>query len=98
MARTEYAQAAAAIRKEMKALGIKGSVMSKGYAGGNSVSVIVSDPVSPELGEKFRKICAKYKRGHFDGMTDSYNYSNRREDIPQAMYVWVDFNHRLYAA
>ena len=27
--------------------------------------------------------------GQFDGMTDSYSHTNRREDIPQATYVTV---------
>ena len=32
-------------------------------------------------------ITGAYQYGSFDGMTDSYNYTNRRSDIPQVKYV-----------
>ncbi len=28
--------------------------------------------------------------GRFDGMTDSYEYTNRRDDIPQVSYVFLN--------
>ena len=36
------------------------------------------------------KIVSKYQYGHFDGMNDIYEYSNSREDIPQAKYIHVN--------
>lgn len=33
---------------------------------------------------------SKFEMGHFDGMTDCYDYSNRRDDIPQARYVFCN--------
>lgn len=36
------------------------------------------------------EITSKYKLGHFDGMTDSYDYSNRRDDVPQVDYVFLN--------
>ena len=38
-------------------------------------------------------ITSKYKLGHFDGMTDSYEYSNRRDDVPQVAYVFLSRRH-----
>lgn len=44
------------------------------------------------------EIVSKYKLGHFDGMTDSYEYSNRRHDIPQVDYVFLsrDISEDIY--
>lgn len=36
------------------------------------------------------EITSKYKMGHFDGMTDSYEYSNRRDDVPQVSYIFLN--------
>lgn len=45
-------------------------------------------------------ITSKYKLGHFDGMTDSYEYSNRRDDVPQVDYVFLsrDISEDIYEA
>lgn len=91
------ALAAKAIRKELKEKfpGVKFSVRSNNFAGGNAVDVSY-DIVS--LGDRgdgtvpvdaVWDIVKKYQYGHFDGMTDSYEYSNRQDDIPQAKYVHV---------
>jgi hypothetical protein len=40
--------------------------------------------------KKVDEITSKYKMGHFDGMTDSYEYTNRRHDIPQVSYVFLN--------
>jgi len=37
--------------------------------------------------DQVNKITKKYQYGHFDGMIDCYEYSNNREDIPQAKFV-----------
>ena len=36
------------------------------------------------------KITGKYELGNFNGMTDSYEYTNRRDDIPQVRYIFPD--------
>ena len=36
------------------------------------------------------EITNKYEMGRFDGMTDSYEYSNRRDDVPQVSYVFTN--------
>jgi hypothetical protein len=81
------AQAAAAIRKELKAAfpTVKFSVTSESFSGGDAVRIDWTDgPTS----ESVDKIVRKYQYGHFDGMTDYYECSNRRDDLPaQVKYV-----------
>ena len=45
-------------------------------------------------------ITSKYKLGRFDGMTNSYEYSNRRDDVPQVDYVFLsrDISEDIYEA
>ena len=79
---SEQAQAAKLIRKELKQAfpGIKFTVTSKGYSGGDSVSI------GWDNGPTYDAVCKvvrKYEYGSFDGMTDSYNYDNVRKDVPQ---------------
>lgn len=84
--KTEAALCAQAIRKELKQAfpGIKFSVTSDNFSMGNSVDVSWTDgPTS----EHVQQIVNKYQYGHFDGMTDSYEHSNSRTDIPQAKFI-----------
>lgn len=63
---------------------IKFSVKSESFANGDSVRV------SWNLGmktEEIQNLVSKYEYGHFDGMTDSYEYSNVIKDIPQTKYL-----------
>jgi len=83
---TGAAQAAAAIREELKTKfkGVKFSVTSDNFSMGNSVHISWTDgPTEDEVSA----ITSKYQYGHFNGMEDIYEYSNSREDIPQAKYV-----------
>lgn len=71
---SEAAECAKAIKKELKASWptVKFSVKSEYYAGGNSVHVSwCFGPTSKQVDAIIRK----YQHGHFDGMTDCYNYS-----------------------
>lgn len=71
--RSEYARAAANLRKELSLTfpGVKFSVTSKSYAGGNSITVSWDfGPTSKEVDA----VADKYQDGRFDGMTDSYDY------------------------
>ena len=65
---------------------IKFRVRSENYAGGDSVHIDYTDGV--KLAE-VEKICGKYQAGKFDGMTDSYDYSNTSDNIPQSKYIFV---------
>lgn len=63
----------------------------------DSVRVNWTNGVTVKMVEE---ITGKYKLGHFDGMTDSYEYSNRRHDVPQVSYVFLsrDISEDIYAA
>ena len=87
--KTQSAQAAAAIKAELKLIGIKARVKSSNFSMGNSVSVTVTDQPPSKLKE-IEQLCKKYQYGHFNGMEDIYEYSNSRDDIPQSKYVSVD--------
>jgi len=84
--KTEAAQAANLIRKELKQkfVSTKFTVNSYNYTGGDSVRIHwVDGPTSSEV----RNVVAKYEYGKFDGMRDIYEIINDRDDIPQAKYI-----------
>lgn len=83
---SEAAQAAKLIRKELKAAfpKTKFSVTSEYFSMGNAVNISWDNgPAKSEVHE----ISDKYEYGHFDGMTDCYEFSNKRTDIPQTKFV-----------
>lgn len=82
------ALAAKAIRKELKAAfpGVKFSVRSESFAGGNSVDIFYED--GPVIGD-VEAVVGKYQYGSFNGMEDLYEYDNCSDDLPQAKYVQV---------
>ena len=83
---SSHAATAAAIKAELKAAfpNCKFSVTSDSFSGGNATRIHWTDgPTSTEV----EKITGKYQYGHFDGMTDCYESSNSRDDIPQTKYV-----------
>jgi len=86
---SNHAAVAKLIRQFMKAEGMNGRVTSDSYAGGNSVHVSVED-MAPEQKAKLEAHANQYQYGHFDGMTDCYEYSNSRKDIPQVKFVFVE--------
>lgn len=85
--KSSQAMAADAIRTELKQAfpGVKFSVTSEGYSMGDSVNIKWEDGPTTDQVEA---ITGKYQYGHFDGMTDMYEYSNDRSDIPQSKYVF----------
>jgi hypothetical protein len=85
---TEAAKAAKGIRTHLKAQGLSARVTSSNFSMGSSVDIHVTD-LPPEIRKSVEDYCRDYQSGHFDGMTDSYEYSNRRKDIPQAKFVHV---------
>lgn len=89
--KSEYALAAQEIRKELKSAfpGIKFSVKSSSASMTSSVDIRWTDgPIAKEV----EKITGKYQYGHYDGMTDCYEYSNGRDNIHQAK--WVSCNRK----
>lgn len=85
---TTAATAAAAIRTELKNAfpGIKFSVRSEIYSGCNSVNVSYIDGIDEK---RVENLLAKYQYGHFNGMEDIYENTNRRDDLPQVKYLFV---------
>ena len=83
---SSHAAAAAAIKAELsqKYPHIKFSVKSSSFSMGSSVTVSWEDGCTTK---EVEKIIGKYQYGHFNGMEDIYESSNRRDDIPQAKYV-----------
>ena len=94
---SNQAQAAKLIRAELKKAfpGVKFSVTSNGYSMGDSVYVDWTDGPTRD---QVHSIAGKYQEGHFDGMTDSYDYTNRRTDIPQTMFVIIQRSSSKQAA
>lgn len=84
--------AAKEIRNRLKVAGIPAKVRSSNFANGNSVDIDLTD-ADPQTVAKANTICDPFQYGHFDGMIDLYEYSNKRPDLPaQAKYVSVT-NH-----
>lgn len=87
--KTRAAQAAAQIRAKLKAEGVPATVRSSNYAGGCSITVKLDNPL-PATRKAVEAFAHQYQIGSFDGMTDCYNVDNRRDDIPQVSYVFVE--------
>jgi hypothetical protein len=94
--KSTHSQVAASIRKHLKEKYPKHlkSVTSSSFAGGNAVDVNLED-LPPKLYEEIGTFCNQFQYGHFDGMYDSYEYSNNRQDIPQVKYVQLHNDRSL---
>ena len=90
---SNHAAAAKAIRTELRKHGYKCSVTSDSYAGGSSVDVTITADLSPERRKAITAFCEQFQMGNFNGMTDSYEYSNVKSDLPQVSYVFVRVDH-----
>ncbi len=77
--------AAQIIRKLLKAEfpGQKFSITSDH----NSIRIKYVDGVSSDAVEK---ITNPFVMGHFNGMEDIYEYSNKNNEIPQVKYIFID--------
>lgn len=75
---SKTAECSKAIREELKKEfpGVKFKVNSES---GSAINIHYVDGPSYESVDK---IVSKYEMGHFDGMTDIYEYDNRREEKP----------------
>ena len=86
---TGVALTARAVRKELKEAfpGVKFSVKSSNFSGGDSIDVSYTD--GPALNE-VESLTDKYKAGTFNGMTDSYEYDYDRDpDQLTTKYLFV---------
>jgi hypothetical protein len=98
--KSTHAAAAALIRAELKANGIKSRVTSRSFAGGDAVDVKIMQDLTPAALKAVNAFVGRFEYGHFDGMTDCYNYSNRNDSLPQVKYahVTVEYSAELKAA
>jgi hypothetical protein len=90
---SNHAAAAAAIRAELKRHGIRARVTSESFSMGDAVRVRIQQDVLPAVREAIEAFAGQYQYGHFDGMQDLYEYSNRRDDLPQVKYVSVSVDY-----
>lgn len=83
---SEHAMAAREIRKILKDTHpeIKFSVTSKQYSGGTSINVTWTD--GPER-RQIMSLINHFEYGRFNMMTDCYEMTNVRDDIPQVKWV-----------
>lgn len=86
--KTQAALAAAEIRKLLKTKfpSIVFRVTSQNYSMGDNVRVEYNDGVK---GDKIRAVIGHFQYGNFDGMTDSYNYDNAINGLPQTKYLHI---------
>lgn len=87
---SEAAIVAKEIRAILKVHGVKGSVRSKNYSGGNSVSVYFDEEISDEMYAKIFAAADKFRAGSFNSMEDIYEY--RDMSGPSTDYIF--FNHQ----
>lgn len=85
---SNHAAAAKQVRAFVKKLGLKGRVTGSAASMTDSVRVVLED-ATPSQVDQVKEFANQYQYGHFDGMCDSYEYSNNRDDIPQVKFVFV---------
>jgi hypothetical protein len=90
---SNHAAAAQMIRAELKKNGIKASVRSESYSMGSSVRVKLLQDVGPAARKEIEEFAGQFQYGHFDGMQDLYEYSNKRSDLPQVKFVFIDIEY-----
>lgn len=94
---TQAAQVAKIIRAKLRENGIAATVRSENFSMGNSVCVTLTGDPLPATVARVKQYCGQFQYGHFDGMTDMYENSNLRNDIPQTkfMTVTVDYSPNI---
>lgn len=88
MAKSNQAQVAKICKQYINSLGYPCAARSRSFSMGDSVDVSVEN-VPADILDKIHSELAKYEYGHFDGMTDMYELSNMRDDIPQTKYLHI---------
>lgn len=84
------------IKAELKAAfpGVKFSCRESRGTG----SAVYVDWTDGPFESDVKDVVYKYQAGHFDGMTDCYEYGNSRNDIPQVRFVFTkrEVSRQLY--
>jgi len=92
---SQAAQVAKNIKQVAKKYDMKVTASSQYFSMGNSVTVKVLTGSDDDV-KKLKDYAAMYQYGSFDGMTDSYNSNNVRDDIPQTKYLSIDDERAQY--
>lgn len=85
---SEHAKVAKICKTYLKSIGIQGKARSSSFSMGNSVDIEIEDQ-PPEMMKIIHSELDQYQQGHFDGMTDMYEYSNTDNSIPQTKYLQI---------
>ena len=86
---SNHAHAAKLIRAELKAHSITANVRASTASMTSSVNVTIYAQ-APWVKAAVETFANKFQYGHFDGMTDMYEYSNTNDDLPQVKFVFVN--------
>ena len=86
---SDHAHAAKLIRAELKTHAIKGRVKASTSSMTSSVDVYLENCEPPWIFKAVETFANRFQYGHFDGMTDCYEYSNTNEGRPQVKFVFV---------
>jgi len=88
---TRSALTAQAIRKDLKRAypTTKFTVHSKNYSGGDSISIHYVQTVTGAKEKDIEALLSKYVAGHFDGMTDCYNYNSDNQELT-TKYLFIE--------
>ena len=92
---SQAAQVAKNIKQVAKKYGMKVTASSQYFSMGNSVTVKVLTGSDDDV-KKLKDYAAMYEAGSFDGMNDIYNYDNKRDDIPQTKYLFINDERAQY--
>lgn len=84
-----HAAAAAAIRKEIKAIGVKASVRSDSYSMGSSINIKLKGEISEEDRKTLIALSRKYSSSRYNPLEDIHLPTNSRDDIPQVDHVFI---------
>jgi len=81
--KSTVALTAQAIRKDLKAAypQTKFSVRSQNYTGGDSIDVEYTMTLNGPKESDVKALLSKYEDGHFDSMTDMYEYKTGRGEL-----------------
>ena len=86
---SSQAQVAKILKQKAKELGLEARSYSQSFSGGDSVTIKILSGTDDSYA-KLKEYSRQYQYGHFDGMIDLYEISNRRDDIPQTKYLFVN--------
>lgn len=90
---TEAARCAALIRSTLRKNGVPARVRSDSFSMGDSVDVDLLDDPLPATVARVTEFCKGLQDGHFDGMTDCYEYAHHDDGLPRAKYVMVNVHY-----